>query len=179
MQLTGENLLDGLLMASAKGDQHAFAELYRLTAPRLKALVIRLTANPGDAGEAVQEAYVRIWNRASRFDPARGAAIHWMAAIARNIAIDFLRARGRASLPLDEVAELRDPLPFETADMTDVRRCVSLLEPPYDRVIIFAFYLGYSHTELASRLDTPLGTIKSWVRRGLSQLKECLGSHGN
>ena len=178
MQPVGEDLLAGLLLASAAGDQHAFAELYRLTAPRLNAVVRRLTGSATDASEVLQETYVRIWYRAAKFDPARGAAVHWMVAIARNIAIDILRSRPRPCMPLDEITELPEAIGMEAGAGMDVRRCLAQLDPHYARVIILAFYSGYSHSEMAHRLDTPLGTIKSWVRRGLSKLKECLDSCG-
>jgi len=177
MQPVEGDLLAGLLMASAAGDQHAFAELYRLTAPRLNAVVRRIAGSPVDASGSLQETYVKIWSQAAKFDPARGAAIHWMDAIARHTAID-LRRKARSDVSLDAVRELPDTVETELGAGMDVRRCLALIEPHYAQVIILAFYSGYSHSEMARRLDMPLGTIKSWVRRGLLSLKECLGSRG-
>jgi RNA polymerase sigma-70 factor (ECF subfamily) len=178
MQPVEEDLLAGLLMASAAGDQHAFAELYRLTAPRLNAVVRRIAGSAVDASGLLQETYVKIWSRAAKFDPARGAAIDWMVAIARHTAIDLRRSKARSDVSLDAVTELPDTVETELGAGMDVRRCLTLIEPNYAQVIILAFYSGYSHSEMARRLDMPLGTIKSWVRRGLLSLKECLGSRG-
>jgi RNA polymerase sigma-70 factor, ECF subfamily len=179
MPSPAEDLLNGLLVASAAGDQHAFAELYRLSAPRLNAVVRRLTGSAVDAKEALQEAYVRIWHRAGNFDPSRGAAIHWMCAIARNKAIDILRNRPLPHVPLEEIHELPKAIGLEPGVSVDVRRCLGQLEPHYAHAIVLAFYSGYSHSELATRLDMPLGTVKSWVRRGLAKLKECLDARAH
>ena len=176
MQRGEEDLLASLLVASAKRDQHAFAELYRLTAPRLNAVARRLAGS--DASDVLQEAYVRIWHQAPKFDPGRGAAIHWMVAIARNIAIDLLRSRARAYPRLYEIKEVPKAVEVDASVGMDVRRCLDLLEPQHAQVILMAYYAGYSHAEMARRLDKPLGTIKSWVRRGLAELDQCLGSHG-
>lgn len=178
MEPVGDDVLVGLLMASAQGDQHAFAELYRVTAPRVNAVVRRLVGAPTDASEVLQETFVKIWYRATKFDPQRGAAIHWIFAIARNTAIDHLRSRTRVSASLDEAVELPAVADLGVLAGLDVRRCVALLEPQYASVISLAFYSGYSHAEMARRLDTPLGTIKSRVRRALSTLKQCLDSCG-
>jgi RNA polymerase sigma-70 factor (ECF subfamily) len=176
MQPVEEDLLAGLLTASAAGDRHAFAELYRLTAPRLNAVVRRIADSAVDASGLLQETYVKIWSQAAKFDPARGAAIHWMVAIARHTAIDLRRSKARPDMSLDAVTELPEAVEKELGAGMDVRRCLALIEPHYAQVIILAFYWGYSHSEMARRLDIPLGTIKSWVRRGLLSLKECLGS---
>jgi RNA polymerase sigma-70 factor, ECF subfamily len=172
--MSGENaFLSGLLKASAGQDQHAFAELYRLTAPRINAVVHRL---PGaNVGDAVQETYIRIWHNAGSYDPDRGGAIPWMIAIARNIAIDRLRAQtARIVLPLEAIEEMAATVQDDDGQDLDVRRCLGALEPQYARLLALAFYSGYSHSEIASRLDMPLGTVKSSIKRGLSRLKDCL-----
>jgi len=169
-----DDLLSGLLVAASQGDEQAFAELYRLSAPRMNAVVRRLTAGKADPGEALQEAYVRIWQSSARFDPARGSAVHWMAAVTRNVTIDLLRSRGREGVPIDEIMEMADPIVFEPGVGADIRRCLGELDANCAQVIILAYYSGYSHSELAQRLDRPLGTIKSWVKRGLVKLRDCL-----
>ena len=169
--------INGLLTASARQDQHAFAELYRLTAPRIKGVLYRLLR--ANVGDAVQEVYIRIWHNAVKYDPARGAAMHWMIAVARNIAIDRLRDQaGRGALPLEAIEDLPAPGQDDHGRGLDVRRCLGVIEPRYARILALAFYSGYSHSEIASRLDMPLGTVKSFVRRGLSRLKECLDARG-
>ena len=173
--MADNRFIDDLLTACAGRDQHGFAELYRLTAPQINGVLHRLLG--GNTSDALQESYIKIWNSAEKYDPARGAAIHWMIAIARNVAFDRMRERGRSWLPLEEVEDMLSPVLDNGQDL-DVRRCLGVLDPQHARVLMLAYYSGYSHSEIANRLDMPLGTIKSYVRRGLMRLKECLDARG-
>ncbi len=174
--------LGSLLAGAAEGDRAAFAELYQLTGRRLFPIALRLLRQREAAEEALQEAYLTIWRRAGHYSPDRGKPIAWMATIVRNQAIDRLRrekTRGRGTVEWDEAAEaeiagksLESDLPYDVS--ATVRHCVEGLQENYRKVILLAYYQGLTQEELAARLDAPLGTVKSWVRRGLSQLKDCV-----
>lgn len=171
-----------LIAGAGRGDRDAFAALYRETSGRLMAIAFRMLGRRDIAEEVLQEAFVSIWRRASQFDPARGRAFTWLAAIVRYRAIDRLRADGRerhdVELPEDGDGALpenliTDPRHHEPEAMA-VRKCLAGLSEDQRRAITLAYYYGLTHEELADRLQAPLGTVKSWVRRGLLQLRTCL-----
>ena len=171
-----------LLLATAAGDRRAFAELYAQTGGQLFGLAQRMLRNRAAAEEVIQEGYVRIWSRAGDFDPARGSALSWMVTIVRNLALDRLR-KERAAVPIDSVPEREhwsdpgpDPLAsaMASAEARALRRCLDQLEDGPRRVLTLAYWNGMSHEELAAHIDAPLGTVKSWIRRGLARLKGCL-----
>lgn len=130
----------------------------------------------------MQNVYLKVWNRAGRFDAERASPITWLCAIARNAAIDWRRANGGpAMLPAEDAAEIADerataPERIE-ADQQRARifECLDALEPRQGKAIRAAFYEGLTYSQLAEAMAVPLGTMKSWVRRGLAQLKGCLG----
>ena len=132
----------------------------------------------GLAEEVAQEVYVTIWKRAASFDAARGNPLAWMAAIARNRAIDRLRAeRARGFVAFtDQVPDVPDDSQdgFVTVEALAVRRALKDLRPEFRRAVMLSYFQGYTHTELAAVMDVPVGTAKSWVRRGLAALKEAL-----
>ncbi|MFN7001443.1 sigma-70 family RNA polymerase sigma factor [Elioraea tepidiphila] len=174
--------LTGILAAIAQGDRSALRDLYAAEAARLFGVCLRILRDRAAAADATQDTFLRIWDRADRFDPARGAARAWLAAVARHVALDLARARGR-ELPSDD-PDLGD-VPVEddpaalldaTADATRLRACLEILEEKNRRSILLAFVDGLSHAQIAARLETPLGTVKAWIRRGLASLKECLAS---
>ena len=166
----------------ARGDRSAFAQVYERTSAKLFGICLRILGNRNEAEEALQEAYINVWQKAAGFDPARSSPITWLAALARNKAIDRLRARGsRPSEPLGEDAlAVADPSAsasdrLENAEETQLlARCISELEERQATPIRKAFFGGVTYAELASGEGVPLGTMKSWVRRGLLRLKECL-----
>ena len=174
--------LEHLLCASGNGDRAAFAEVYRLTAARLFPIALRLLRGREAAEDVLQESYVLIWRKAAQFHPGRGRPLPWMAAIVRNRAIDRLRAQAREPqdpAQWDDLAEgLADPAASASAaaapDAVAVRGCLERLQENQRQAILLAYYGGMTHEELSARLDAPLGTVKSWVRRGLLQLKDCL-----
>lgn len=168
--------LAALVQATARADQNAFAELYRLTSGRLYAIGRRILGHGDQADDALQETYVRIWTRAGDFDPARGRAIHWMSGILRHTAIDLIR-RGVARR--EDAADWEDldiPVAPHEMDHLDIERCMAALDAAQARTIRLAVLYGMSHTELAERFKQPVGTVKSTIRRGLAKLKTCLGS---
>ncbi|MBS0600237.1 MAG: sigma-70 family RNA polymerase sigma factor [Proteobacteria bacterium] len=187
--------LTDLLLASGRGDRPAFERLYRLSSPRLYSLARWLLKRDALAEEIMQEAYVQIWRDAARFDPARASAMTWMAVIVRHCALDELRRKrpelepGGGSAGSDEddampepgVAEADpDAGPLELALADGDRRqlgiCLETLSEMQRQSILLAFLRGLTHSEVASALAAPLGSVKSWVRRGLEQLKRCLTS---
>ncbi len=176
-----ETLAD-LLFAAGQGDRRAFARLYTLSAPTLFAVAMRLLRRRELAEEVVQEAYVSIWRKAGQYQLGRGQPMAWMVAVVRNRAIDRLRKQSRepdVAANLDDLAEFlpgedRGPASPTSALGASLRECLGRLKASQQKAILLAYYHGLTHEELAARLDAPLGTVKSTVRRGLLQLKECL-----
>ena len=178
IQGPGESL-DALISRCGTGDRTAFRRLYDLQAPRLYGQALRLTRQPQLAADAVHDALLQVWRGSSRFDPSRGAAETWLSSLLRYRAIDILRKRGRESYgtePADEPDTGQDPLDQLVAaeEGTALRRCLDQLDEAQRRVVLLAFVDGLSHSELAARLKSPLGTVKSWVRRALLNLRRCL-----
>lgn len=179
MTVTASELAD-LLAKVARRDRAAFAALYRATSPKLYGVVSRILPR-GDAGEVLQEAYVKIWDRAADFDPAKGSPLGWMATIARNRALDEVRRARPLSLEdmpagFEPAAPNEDPLESRSRSETyaALMRCLNGLEPDKREMILAAYYRGASRETLASRYNAPVGTVKTWLRRSLSQLRDCL-----
>ncbi len=174
--------LEDLLVSTVAGDKQAFARLYQLTAGRILAVVLRLVGNHAVAEEILQEAYLTIWRKANQYRPERGTPLTWMMTIARNKAIDRLRADGRATQLVEnfddntaaQFSQIAESSSLPAHLSGTIRQCVEALQENYRKVLLLAYYYGLSHDELASTLNSPLGTVKSWVRRGLLQLKECV-----
>ena len=169
--------LQSLLQRCAAGDITALSSLHGLTAQRLLAQLRRLLPNRDDAQDALQEVFLRIWQRAALYDPGRGRPLTWMLAIARHHAIDALRAR-RPTVPLDETlaGQLVDPcetgLPESTRTEVLMRRSFGSLSREQQLCLRLAYVTGQSHEEIARGLGLPLGSVKSWIRRGLMALRE-------
>jgi len=168
-----------LLRRCADGDRTAFRRVYEMQSPRLYGLALRLMQQPALAADAVHDAFIQVWQRAERFDPARGAAEAWLTSLLRYRAIDILRRRSREQYGHQRPEE-PDPSPDalqqlgERAEGEALRRCLAELEDGQRSVVLLAFMDGLSHSELAARLQAPLGTVKSWVRRALLGLRRCL-----
>jgi len=182
--------LADLLARTALADQAAFAELYRRTSPHLYAVAVRILREPAAAEEVLQEAFVSIWHNAGRYATELSQPQTWLASIVRNRCLDRLRRRDldRVSLTRDDDEETEIELPADGvspvdlliagAEAASVRECVQALEGGQKQAIALAFFQGLSHAELARALREPLGTVKSWVRRGLARLKQCLEQAG-
>lgn len=171
-----------LMRAVASRDETAFKRLYDRTSAKLFAVVRRIAISEAAAEEALQEAWVRIWNHADRFDPALASPITWMTTIARHAAIDAVRkGPERASataVVLDEELADKLPAPGSTTDgLTgpQLQRCLEGLEPDRRGMVLLAYSYGYSREELSRRFDKPVATVKTILRRSLIALKECLG----
>jgi RNA polymerase sigma-70 factor (ECF subfamily) len=176
--------LESLIEASAAGDQPAFAALYDAAAPQLFGLAVRILKRRDWAEDVLQEALVSAWRNAGTYRRELGPAKAWLTVILRNRALDRLRREAAARLDDsgDEVPEVADPSP-SALDLTiagDAGRalmlCLEQLEEPHRRAILMAYFDGLTHEELSARLGSPLGTVKSWIRRGLQRLKGCLES---
>lgn len=176
----GKEELVAMLEAVSRGDRGAFSRLYQRTSAKLYGICLRLLGSEAEAQDALQEIYVLVWEKAGKFDAAKASAITWLAVLARNKAIDRLRRRSVADAGLDSAAEVEDDSPsaFEVVgEKQDVARLVNCLDELDERarqMIRAAFLDGASYPELAERESVPLGTMKSWIRRGLQRLRGCL-----
>lgn len=174
--------LDEAMARLAGGERAALEEVYRLTHVKLFGICLRILADRKEAEDALQEVYVNLWRRAARFDPARASPISWLATFARNAAIDRLR-RGKAMRGTEPIeaadgiasdSPAADELLIEAERNARIHHCLDALEPNQRAAIRTAFFEGRTYAELAAAQDTPLGTVKSWIRRGLMRLKTCL-----
>lgn len=171
-----------LISRVALRDRAAFAALYSATAPKLFAVCLRILKDRSDAEDALQEIFVKIWHRADHFAGARENPDGWLCAIARNHAIDRLRARRPIAERVDDVAaNLRDDgLDPEQATLLkgegrQIDRCMQELESDKASAIRAAYIDGLTYQELADRHSVPLNTMRTWLRRSLLKLRECLG----
>jgi RNA polymerase sigma-70 factor (ECF subfamily) len=134
------------------------------------------------AEEVIQEAYVRIWRNAGQFNPGVSSTITWMTSIARNRAIDVIRKRGEASIEeeptaMDVAVDSPDPLAQRemTEELKRLLECVGRLEPDRQKLVLLAYYNGWSREQLAEKFAAPVNTVKTWLRRSMMDIRECLG----
>lgn len=168
--------------AIANGDRDAFEQLYRATSAKLFGVCLRVLPDRAEAEDVLQEVYTTIWRKAAQFDASRASAITWLAMIARNRAIDRLRALPSAArhAPIEIAETLADPgnSPVQEAEAATDRdrlgECMEQLDNRRRSLIRTAFFDGATYEELAARVGSPLGSVKSWIRRGLLQLRACL-----
>jgi RNA polymerase sigma-70 factor (ECF subfamily) len=170
-----------LMPRIAQGDRAALRRLYQATSAKLFGVCLRILSDRDESEDVLQEVYLTIWRRADRFEAGRASVMAWISTIARNRAIDRLRARGPLAYaaPVEEL-EIEDEAPRGEAvvaaaqDRQALADCLGELDAQTQKVIRIAFYEGVTYEALAQRMDTPLGTVKSWIRRGLLKLKGCL-----
>jgi RNA polymerase sigma-70 factor (ECF subfamily) len=172
-----------LLARCACKDETAFTQLYRLSAPRLLAVARRITKRTDLAEDVLQESFVNIWHHAGDYDSRRSAPMTWMTAIVRHRAVDWMRLPRNAEsndLQEDLLASLPDEAPGpedllrQAKDASRIAACLQRLGEHQQRAIMLAFLYGMSHAEISANLRQPLGTVKTWIRRGLEQLRRCL-----
>jgi RNA polymerase sigma-70 factor (ECF subfamily) len=175
--------LAGLLSRSACGDQAAFAQLYDATAARVHGLVLRVVRDPAQAEEVTQECFLEIWRTAARFDPAKGNAVSWLLTIGHRKAVDRVRASESASRrDMTYHSENQQVAHDQTADTVTsalearrVRTAMDQLTRTQREALELAYFGGYTHTEVASMLDLPVGTAKTRIRDGLIRLRDTMG----
>lgn len=176
-----------LLAAVARGDHYALGRLYDALARPLYALACRILGDAAEAQDVVHDVFFAIWNKADRYDAARGTVFSWAATLTRHRAIDRLRLRQRRADLLDGAADLpHAPIPSAAGDFFDdlwlrertaaVRSALAELEPGHQVVIELAYFGGLTHQEIADRLRQPLGTVKARIRRGLLKLRHHLSA---
>ena len=165
----------------AAGDREALRQLYDATSAKLFGVCLRILSDREESEDVLQDVYVTIWRRADRFDAARASVMTWLSTIARNRAIDRLRARGPMAyadqvddLEIADGADSAETLLSAADDRNRLHGCLSELDERTEKVIRTAFFEGVTYEALARRMDAPLGTVKSWIRRGLAKLKGCL-----
>jgi len=171
-----------LLASVAKGDEAAFERLYGATRAKLFGVVLRILRRQDLAEEVIQEAYVKIWNNAGQFNPGMASPITWLVSIARNRAIDVVRKRGETSIEeepaaMEVASDTPDPLARRemTEELKRILECVGQLDPERQKLVLLAYYNGWSREQLAEKFDTPLNTVKTWLRRSMLEIRECLG----
>jgi RNA polymerase sigma-70 factor (ECF subfamily) len=175
-----EHELVPLMRAIAAGDRPALSQLYSRTSAKLYGICRRVLGSETDAEDVLQEIYVLVWRNAARFDPAKASPITWLAVLARNRSIDRLRARTAPNVDLEAASHLSDDAksPFEILETVQessrLAGCLDELEDRQKSMIRSAFFDGATYSQLAEHEGVPLGTMKSWIRRGLLRLRGCL-----
>jgi RNA polymerase sigma-70 factor (ECF subfamily) len=173
--------LTHLLRRVAARDSAAFAALYTQTSAKLYGVVARILTRSDVAADVLQEAYVRIWEKAGEFDPLKGSPLAWMATIARNRALDEVRRVRPGSLEdqpegFEPAADEVDPLAARerSEELARLIACLQGLDEEKRAIVLLAYYRGSSREALAKRFGRPVATIKTWLHRSLAQLRDCL-----
>lgn len=171
------------LMASiSQGDRVALHRLYERTSAKLFGICMRMLDDPGDAEDVLQIVYVTVWTKANRFDPGKASVITWLAAMTRNKAIDRLRQRKPSGDDLAAAAEIADEQPSaidvieQAQDRARLKECLDELDENPRVMVRAAFLDGATYPQLAEREGVPLATMKSWIRRALLRLRDCMES---
>ncbi len=169
-----------LLSRVASQDRAAFAEVYRNTSAKLMGVLLRILQERAEAEDALQEVYTRVWLRAGRFDASKGRGMTWLIAIARNLAIDRIRQRQMTTSDDAAMEAVADTAPraetrlIANGEARRVSECFDTLEPDRADAVRGAYLTGLSYIDLAARHNVPLNTMRTWLRRSLLKLKECM-----
>ncbi|RWB78315.1 MAG: sigma-70 family RNA polymerase sigma factor [Mesorhizobium sp.] len=169
-----------LIVRTSMKDRAAFDLLYKQTSAKLFGVCLRILRDRGDAEEALQEVFVKIWTKADRFAVSDLSPISWLVAIARNHAIDRIRARRSPPANIDAALDVADPTPGPEAtavaggETERIHHCLEELEKDRAAAVRGAYLSGESYAELAERFKVPLNTMRTWLRRSLLKLRECL-----
>ncbi|MDR7942221.1 sigma-70 family RNA polymerase sigma factor [Enterobacter soli] len=165
----------------AGGDRQALAQLYRLLSPRLLGIIFRLVRRRDWAEEILHDTFIQIWQSAIYYDEKRSEPHIWLSYIARNRAIDFLRQRELRCCSVEDIDESETSFTLITPadnlhqEARQLQKCMAHLPPEQRQSIALAYYRGLSQTEIALSMAQPEGTVKSWIRRALTHLRECIG----
>jgi RNA polymerase sigma-70 factor, ECF subfamily len=173
-----------LIGRCALRDENAFVALYQATSPKLLGVILRIVVRRHWAEEVLQEGYMNVWRRADSYNAGRGAPMTWMTNIMRNQAFDFLRRSEyrahRRESPTEETLAASNPGPQQQTELSSelarLHRCLEKLGEPQRRCVLLIHHQGFTPAEAAKREAVPLGTVKTWVRRGLMRLRECLSA---
>lgn len=172
--------IEDMIARISLGDRAAFSALYEATSAKLFGVCLRVLNNRAEAEDALQDAYVRIWHKADRYAANGYSPMTWLITLTRNLAIDRLRARKSGSVDIDDVAEISDtgPTPegaaIASSERARMQACLDELDAAKAGAVQSAYLEGDSYKELAARYGVPLNTMRTWLRRSLIQLKECL-----
>lgn len=167
---------------TGQGDRAAFRTVYEATSAKLLGVCLRILADRQLAEDVLQDTYLTVWRKAETFDPSRASPITWLVTIARNRSIDRLRSAApmRRTTPVEDAHDLADAAPLASElvergeDVVRLNGCLEELEDKVGTAIRTAFIEGVTYDTLATRENVPLGTMKSWIRRGLLRLRTCL-----
>jgi RNA polymerase sigma-70 factor (ECF subfamily) len=172
--------VEGLLGRVALGDRKAFAGLYAATSGKLFGVALRILGDRAEAEDALQDVFVKIWHNADRYQANGLSPMTWLITISRNHAIDRLRARRAPAAALGDAADLADlgPDPEQSAiassERAAIEGCLGRLDPDHAEAVRMAYLHGETYAELAGRFGIPLNTVRTWLRRSLLKLRECL-----
>ncbi|MDU7837747.1 MAG: sigma-70 family RNA polymerase sigma factor [Pantoea sp.] len=183
MDSTQAEQLNQLMKAVVKGDRLAFERLYRIASPYLFAVALRTLRNRAWAEDVLHDCFITVWNNAPTFNHALSSPMTWMTHIVRNRCIDWLRSSAVRPVASDEAAddEWDKPATGLHDDVRDsdqaerLHRCLKNLSSEQRQTIALAYYQGMSHSDIADWLQQSVGSVKSWIRRGLAHLRECVG----
>jgi len=174
--------VEAALIACAAGDKAALRALYEAEAPQMLGVATRILKRRSVAEEVLHDAFLKIWEAAPRFDGKTGHGRAWIYTILRNHALNVLRGEARLdliadydSMALESVEDSPETIMARLSDEGALKRCLETLDDARRKIILLAFTEGLSHGEIAERLKTPLGTVKSWLRRSLLSLRACMG----
>ena len=170
------------ISAVALGDQAAYRRLYDATSPKLFAIALRILREESRAEDVLQDSFVNVWNSAASYNSSLSAPMTWMVTIVRNRSLDYIRRVDHRTVELDveleSMLESESPTPADLAsrgqDAVALQRCLKRLDAGQRQVIAFAYWQGLTHSELATTLRIPIGTVKTWIRRGLEKMRRCL-----
>lgn len=181
---TARQRLAEALLRTGQDDREGLREVYRLTSAKLFGICLRICGDRQAAEDVLHDVYLTVWRRAGAYEPGRSSPITWLAIIARNRAIDWQRANRRSFLSVEAAGEIADGARLAEESLLAeeethrLHHCLDGLEDPQRNAIRTAFFGGATYAQLAEHAAVPLGTMKSWVRRGLARLKECLDRDG-
>ncbi|WP_407297813.1 sigma-70 family RNA polymerase sigma factor [Stutzerimonas zhaodongensis] len=178
---------EAALRACARGERSALQRLYEQESPRLLGVVQRIVRDSALAEDIVHDAFIRIWNKAATYDQTRGSGRGWIFSLTRHLALNAVRNNARhVQMEEDEEGDMEhgtiEGWQAQADDAFDwrvnpgrIEACLEQLEPVRRNCVFHAYVDGYSHQEIAQRLGAPLGTVKAWIRRSLTALRECIG----
>ncbi len=172
--------IEAMIAQVSLRDSNAFSALYDATSAKLFGVCLRVLNNRGEAEEVLQEVYIRIWHKADTYAVTGHSPMTWLITLARNLAIDRLRKRKLPTKPIEDVFDLADDRPgpeaeaMASSDRTQIKACLEELDPKHADAVKRVYLGGETYKELADSQNVPLNTMRTWLRRSLLKLRECL-----